>query len=36
MKANRSLSQIRTVVFDWDDTLRTNHPHAHQFFCVFV
>jgi HAD superfamily hydrolase (TIGR01509 family) len=36
MTANGSLSHIRTVVFDWDDTLRTNHPHAHHFFCEFV
>lgn len=24
------------IVFDLDDTLRTNDPHAHDFFCDFV
>ena len=36
MAGNASLDHIRTVVFDWDDTLRTNDPHAHHFFCEFV
>jgi putative hydrolase of the HAD superfamily len=27
---------IRAVVFDLDDTLRSNHPHANQFFSEFV
>lgn len=36
MAANGSLKRIRTVVFDWDDTLRTNHPHATRFFFDFV
>jgi HAD superfamily hydrolase (TIGR01549 family) len=28
--------QITTIVFDLDDTLRYNDPHAHDFFCDFV
>jgi putative hydrolase of the HAD superfamily len=28
--------QITTVVFDLDDTLRYNDPHAHNFFCDFA
>ena len=36
MTGNGSLGRIRTVVFDWDDTLRTNDPHAHPFFCDYV
>lgn len=36
MTDNASLNHIRTVVFDWDDTLRTNDPHAHHFFCEYV
>lgn len=33
---NGRFSAIKTVVFDLDDTLRYNEPHAHQFFCDFV
>ncbi len=29
-------ANITTVVFDLDDTLRTNTPHAHDFFCDYV
>jgi HAD superfamily hydrolase (TIGR01549 family) len=28
--------QITTVIFDLDDTLRYNDPHAHNFFCDFA
>ena len=28
--------QITTIVFDLDDTLRYNEPHAHNFFCDFA
>lgn len=28
--------QITTIVFDLDDTLRYNDPHAHNFFCDFA
>ncbi len=28
--------QISTIVFDLDDTLRYNDPHAHDFFCDFA
>lgn len=28
--------QITTIVFDLDDTLRYNDPHAHDFFCDFA
>lgn len=28
--------QITTLVFDLDDTLRYNDPHAHNFFCDFA
>lgn len=36
LAGNASLNNIRTVVFDWDDTLRSNDPHAHHFFCEYV
>ncbi|HKY79300.1 MAG TPA: HAD family hydrolase, partial [Anaerolineales bacterium] len=36
MSGNGSLEHIRTVVFDWDDTLRTSVPHASHFFCDYV
>ncbi|MEX2143999.1 MAG: HAD family hydrolase [Anaerolineales bacterium] len=36
MPANGPLDHIRTVVFDWDDTLRTSDPHATRFFCDYV
>lgn len=29
-------NKITTVVFDLDDTLRYNHPHAHAFFCDYA
>jgi putative hydrolase of the HAD superfamily len=28
--------QVTTVIFDLDDTLRYNDPHAHDFFCDFA
>lgn len=28
--------QITTILFDLDDTLRYNDPHAHNFFCDFA
>jgi putative hydrolase of the HAD superfamily len=28
--------QITTIIFDLDDTLRYNDPHAHDFFCDFA
>ena len=28
--------QISTIIFDLDDTLRFNDPHAHNFFCDFA
>lgn len=34
--SNGRFGAIKTVVFDLDDTLRYNDPHAHQFFCDFV
>jgi HAD superfamily hydrolase (TIGR01549 family) len=33
---NGHLKHISTIVFDLDDTLRYNEPHAHAFFCDFV
>jgi len=36
VSGNGSLEHIRTVVFDWDDTLRTSVPHASHFFCDYV
>jgi FMN phosphatase YigB (HAD superfamily) len=30
------MNQVNTVIFDLDDTLRYNDPHAHAFFCDFV
>lgn len=29
-------STITTIVFDLDDTLRYNDPHAHDFFCDYA
>ncbi|MGH2583150.1 MAG: HAD family hydrolase [Anaerolineales bacterium] len=30
------MEQVNTVLFDLDDTLRYNDPHAHTFFCDYV
>jgi putative hydrolase of the HAD superfamily len=30
------MNRVNTVLFDLDDTLRYNDPHAHAFFCDYV